>query len=76
MKFLFHLFINGYIIRFQWYRVKTCMFGTQPTQPPPPLPPPKKMSNRDPLIFTKSRFCDYETPHNSETLALCRWDPL
>lgn len=48
---------------------------TNPTSPPP-LPPPKKMSNRDPLIFTKSRFRDYETPHNSETLALCRWDPL
>lgn len=47
---------------------------TNPTSPP--LPPPKKMSNRDPLIFTKSRFRDYETPHNSETLALCRWDPL
>lgn len=47
---------------------------TNPTSPPPP--PPKKMSNRDPLIFTKSRFRDYETPHNSETLALCRWDPL
>lgn len=42
MKFLFHLFINGYIIRFQWYRVKKCMFGTQPTQPPPPPPTPEK----------------------------------
>lgn len=37
---------------------------TNPTSPP--LPPPKKMSNRDPLIFTMSRFRDYETPHNSE----------
>lgn len=37
---------------------------TNPTSPPPP--PPKTMSNRDPLIFTMSRFRDYETPHNSE----------